>query len=96
MPVALCVLGILSVCQAIQMSARHADEAERPAEHDEQQPTERHLVDDSHLADEARPQHTTIWAATANATQISRRRSGASSIPGELRYQWPKQHRRQA
>src|SRR4051794_24502990 len=89
MPVALCVFGIWSVLRAIHKSA---NTPHSPNDH-------RNNSNNSQVAVTlgceaiwaARPvPTTTACATTASVDAVRSVRSGASSIPGALRYQWPR------
>src|SRR3954470_5346669 len=89
MPVALCVFGIASVRRAIHKSANtpHNPNDHRSKINNSQEAS---TVCRTEISATSPAPTTTDWAATASADTANRRRSGASSIPGALRYQWPR------
>src|SRR6476620_1259456 len=88
MPVALCVFGISNVRRAIHKSANtpHNPNDHRNNSNSSQDAVTLGCVETS--AASPAPT-TTAWVTTAIAETVSSQRSGASSIPGALRYQWP-------
>ena len=90
MPVALCVLGILSVCQAIHSKPSTPNKPNDQRSSDKQQPVdcrrravrcfgEQTGADDDHLRRRSRSRRRSAVVAVAR-----------SSMPGALRYQWPR------
>ena len=90
MPVALCVLGIFSVCHVIHASDQRADDARRPAQR--RASSQLTASGGSPAANRKRQPDAAHDGAHQHRRRPSARtsrRSGASSIVGVLRYQWP-------
>src|SRR4051794_40708208 len=89
MPVALCVLGISRVRRAIHSSAKTPH---NPNDHRKTSNSSQDAVTlGPREISAASPAPTTIDCTTmASEEAVNSRCSGASSIPGAFRYQWPK------